>query len=86
MQKFIVSFYRYPGRPLLEVSKEEVEYLRSLHFIFTRIAEIMGPDRGSIIAGKIVHNQRIERFWRDLYISCVHILQLILSSGGYESS
>ncbi len=35
-------FYRPSGRPLLEVSIEEVEYLRSLHFSWTKIAEIVG--------------------------------------------
>ena len=42
-----------------------------------RISEYMlshpnsGPGRGSMITGRSVHNQRIERLWRDLYIGCI---------------
>ena len=48
VQKFIVSFYRSPGRRLLEVSIEEMEYLCSLHFSWTIIAEIMGISRSTL--------------------------------------
>ena len=41
-------WFRLPGRPLLEVSIDEVEYLRALRFTWTKISSLLGISRSTL--------------------------------------
>ena len=65
-----VAQYGLPSRVRCDKGSENV-----------RVSEFMikerGPGRGSCIVGRSVHNQRIERFWRDLFTGCVSLFYLV---------
>jgi len=57
-----ISNYGLPSRIRIDQGGENVDIS-----LFLLMHPLRGPGRGSVIVGRSVHNQRIERMWRDVY-------------------
>ena len=61
-----VDEFGLPSR--IRIDREGENYLVSQ---FMQEHPERGLDRHSVIAGRSVHNERIEKLWRDLYSGCI---------------